>query len=70
MAGPASGSITLVNVVKKPAPSMRAASSSSLGIEMKNWRIRKMVVPEIASTMMTATYWPRPRVSPAPFMSR
>ena len=41
-AGPASGSITRQNVVKKPAPSIRAASSRSRGIDRKYWRIRKI----------------------------
>ena len=49
-AGPASGSITRQNVVKKPAPSIRAASSRSRGIDRKYWRIRKMLVAEIART--------------------
>ena len=63
-AGPASGSITRQNVVKKPAPSIRAASSRSRGIDRKYWRIRKIVVAEIARTVTTPTYWPSPRVRP------
>ena len=69
-AGVASGSITRQNVVKKPAPSIRAASSMSRGIDRKYWRIRKMFVPMIAMTRTTATYWPGPRVSPSAFMIR
>ena len=53
-AGPASGSMTRQNVVKNPAPSIRAASSRSLGIDRKYWRSRKMLVAEIARTRMTA----------------
>ena len=69
-AGPASGSITRQNVVKKPAPSILAASSSSRGIDRKYWRSRKMLVAQIARTAMTPTYWPTPRVSPTAFRMR
>ena len=36
------GSTTLTSVPRRPAPSMRAASSISTGIVLKNWRSRKM----------------------------
>ena len=48
-AGVVSGSITRRKVVKKPAPSTLAASSRSRGIVRKYWRIRKMLVAEMAS---------------------
>ena len=43
--------MTRRNVVKKPAPSIRAASSRSLGIDRKYCRIRKMFEPPIAMTI-------------------
>src|SRR6478752_2293109 len=63
-AGVASGSITRQKVVKKLAPSIRAASSMSRGIERKYWRIRKTLVPITAMTSTTAAYSPGPEVSP------
>ena len=63
-AGVASGSITRQNVVKKPAPSIRAASSMSRGIDRKYCRIRKTFVPITAMTRTTPRYSSGPRVRP------
>ena len=35
------------------------------GIDRKYWRIRKMLVAEMARTRTTPMYWPRPRVRPS-----
>ena len=53
-AGPASGSMTRQKVVKKLAPSIRAASSISCGIDRKYWRSRKMLVALMARTRIDA----------------
>ena len=42
MAGTAFGRMICAKMRKSPAPSMRAALSRSFGMEMKNWRSRKM----------------------------
>ncbi len=65
-AGPARGSMTRRKVVNTLAPSMRAASSSSRGIDRNAWHMRNTLVAEMPSTSTTATYWRSPRVSPMP----
>jgi hypothetical protein len=52
MAGFASGTTTFMRIWNSPAPSTRAASDSSWGIVMKNWRSRKI---ENASPKNTGT---------------
>src|SRR5215207_6991910 len=42
IAGPISGSMTLLKIFQWPQPSMRAASSSSLGMPRMNCTIKKM----------------------------
>ena len=44
-----SGSSTSLKKRSGPAPSMRAASTSSSGTVMKNWRKRKVAVAEAIS---------------------
>ena len=58
------------NVVKKPAPSIRAASSRSRGIDAKYCRSRKMLEPPIARTITRPMYWPKPFVNPIPLRIR
>ena len=42
MTGLHSGSMMLPNILNSEQPSMRAASSSPVGNDTKNWRIMKM----------------------------
>jgi len=51
----ASGTYTLSSVSSDPAPSMRAASSSSRGIDLNVWRMRKMPNAEPKYGMPMAT---------------
>ncbi len=64
MPGLAMGTTTRVRIQPSPAPSMRAASITSPGRVMKNWRSMKMLKasPKNAGTVSGSTEFNHPRL--------
>src|SRR5215207_9623244 len=51
IAGPISGSMTLLKIFQWPQPSIRAASSSSLGMPRMNWTIKNTKNASVARNL-------------------